>query len=143
VAVAELNSAASDAPAIGPTQLRMMMHRGPGSNGVRDLYEATRSSTTSAWSAPTPHTELNTPSDEKSPMLRTDLELWFATNAGGNLDIVVTVRTSTDDPFGPFERVEGVNSPGYDDDPAISPDGRTLVFASDRSGVRQLWEARR
>lgn len=43
--------------------------------------------------------------------------------------------------WGPAGKVGGLSSTGHDMDPDFSPDGRSIVFTSDRSGSMELWIA--
>lgn len=52
----------------------------------------------------------------------------------GGADLMVTFRKS-DDTWGPSEPLIGVNSEQNEFAPALSPDGRTLIFTSERPGV--------
>jgi len=57
----------------------------PGGSGTRDLYRATRASTSEPFTFPEPIVELNTPDNEIDPALSADgTELYFASNRGGS-----------------------------------------------------------
>lgn len=68
---------------------------------------------------------------------RKRVEMYFTsfTQAGSNADIYMCefVQGQWSEPV---PAVGGINSEGWDAHPAISPDGKTLVFASDRPGGR-------
>ena len=74
----------------------------------------------------------------QNPTLTSDLlELYFTSDRTGSVgknDTWVAKRTSVDEAFGAPELVPVVNSSGEESSPAISADGLTLWFASNRSG---------
>jgi hypothetical protein len=61
----------------------------------------------------------------------------------GGYDLWTAQRAERTDPFVDINSVDVVNSTANDYHPALSPDGRVLVFASDRSGVLRLYRASR
>lgn len=58
----------------------------------------------------------------------------YSLNANGNFDLY-----SIDSNGGNGNQL--VNSPGFDIDPCVSPDGRYVVFASDRLGTMHIWRS--
>jgi Tol biopolymer transport system component len=52
--------------------------------------------------------------------------------------MAIGVAISRDEPSPPA-RLRTLTSSGYDASPAVSPDGRTLVFASSRDGRQRIW----
>lgn len=75
------------------------------------------------------------------------LSMYLASNQGGDFDIYVTKRASTEDPWGtPVNLGPTVNSPHWDHGPTLSPDGLMLLFPSDRpggSGGLDIWVSTR
>jgi Tol biopolymer transport system component len=69
---------------------------------------------------------------------RTGLSLYFgSTRPGGfgGVDLYVARRQSMSEPWGPPENLgPEVNSPYFDNCPLVTPDGRSLIFLSDRPG---------
>lgn len=63
-----------------------------------------------------------------------ELELYFTAPSAGLNDIWVARRTLTTDPWGAGALVAELSSPQNDEDPEVSVDGLTMVFASDRGG---------
>ena len=79
--------------------------------------------------------ELSVPAKTDNPSLTADLlELFFTSERDGGQDIFAAERSLRTQPFGPAERVAALNAPGIETSPAVSADGLTLWFASDRPG---------
>lgn len=73
-----------------------------------------------------------------NPTLTADLlEIYFTSDRdGSNGDIWTAQRASASDPFGPPQRVAGVNDPtAFESSSAIALDGLTLWFGSDRGNT--------
>jgi hypothetical protein len=92
--------------------------------------------------------ELAAPSHTDNPTLTGDLrEIFFTTERGsGNGDVWFATRAAAADPFGAPQPVAGVNTPGFETSAAISSDGLTLWFGSDRAGgagAVDVWVAQR
>jgi Tol biopolymer transport system component len=91
----------------------------------------------SEWSSPANlGCVVNSPFDESFPAVsRKGLSLYFISNRGGQNDIWVSQRASTDAPWGvPVKLGPNVNSPHDDRSPALSRDGHWLFFGSNRPG---------
>jgi Tol biopolymer transport system component len=72
-----------------------------------------------------------------NPTLSSDgLEIYFVAIRDGNptRDIYTARRPSVGAPFGPVTKVTALSSNVRDDDPELSRDGRTMLFASTRDG---------
>jgi hypothetical protein len=66
-----------------------------------------------------------------------------AGDAGGTAaDLYVAWRRSAAEPFSVTQPLDDLNTAAAERDPWLSPDGRTLYFTSDRSGVLQIYTAR-
>lgn len=132
---------------VTPDGLRAVLNRDPGGSSIWDLFLATRPTTTAAWGTPVAITELNTSARDSDGWLSPDhLELWFAsdeTGTAGLRDLWIARRVTEAAMFDPPVRVTEVSSTADDIDPWISPDQRTLVFASTRSGTLRLYVAKR
>src|SRR5690606_27196387 len=78
----------------------------------------------------------NTTSNEWAPTLSPDgLTLMFSSDRAGNEDIYISVRSSTDDPFGPPDPVLALNSNAVETSAVIMRDGRSVYFTSNRNGM--------
>lgn len=121
-----------------------------GGAGDFDIWMAMRASVSQPFDAPSVVTELNTQDDEGDPSLTADglLIAFSSTRAGavGQRDLWLSSRASATAPFGVPTNLVELNSIVDDSDPALSADGLSIVFASDRSdslGARDLYMATR
>ena len=65
---------------------------------------------------------------------------WETVRGSPARDVYTATRASRTSPFAGFMPAAGINDPQKDDaDPCISKDGRTIVFASKRAGVADLY----
>jgi Tol biopolymer transport system component len=102
--------------------------------GNAAIFRGTRADERTPWAVERLEL-LDTPFSDCSPWITADgSELWFASaregGAGGN--DVWLVPMDGGDPGSPEPVVE-LNTDVEDDDPWLSPDGSTIVFASDRN----------
>ncbi len=126
--------------------------------GARDLFTSTLGE--DGLFHPHPIAELNTKCNDEQPSIRRDgLELFFTSNRDVAVnpmsclptsDIWVSTRASTSDPWLPPVNlgppITPINTAGLEARPALSFDGRSLYFFSDRpggSGATDLWVSTR
>jgi Tol biopolymer transport system component len=97
------------------------------------------------WSDPVYVTELNSAFQDDRPAIRADgLEIIFGSSREGSLDLYVSRRDHVHDAWSaPVNLGAVVNSTGNDIHPALSANGRTLYFASNRSGNFDLYACTR
>lgn len=70
--------------------------------------------------------------------------LWFnSTPVDGTGDLYLSTRETSEAPFGQPAPLEDVNTTSEERDPWLSPDGNLLYFASDRTGVLQIFRCSR
>jgi Tol biopolymer transport system component len=90
---------------------------------------------------------VNSGFDEDSPNTHDGLTLYFSSDrpgSSGMTNIWRATRESTSEPFMAPEPVDELNTDEREEDPWVSPDGRTIWFASGRgSGVFHLFTATR
>jgi len=102
--------------------------------GDLDLYTSKR--TPSGWSALSPLASVNTDADEIGAAFSSDgSRLYFASNRAGGyggFDIWMVSRSSGATWSKPVRLENSVNTRASEYAPAVSPDGSTLVFATDR-----------
>jgi Tol biopolymer transport system component len=114
--------------------------------GNVDILLARRATTTDPWGilAPLP---INSSFLDGDAMLSADeLSLYFYSNrpgGQGDADIWVATRPSPAYEFGTVTNLAEINTSAVDQDPWISPDQRTLIFASDRSGQMAIYQSTR
>jgi Tol biopolymer transport system component len=138
-----LNSHAAASPSISTDGLELYFDSDelrPGGQGDGDIWIAMRRSTSAAWGTPQNlGPGVNSPFADGVPKLSRDgLSLFFASNrpgGSGDRDVWVTNRAAQSEPWGaPVNLGPVVNGPGSDWCPAVSTDGLTLIFQSDRPG---------
>ncbi|HLC66908.1 MAG TPA: hypothetical protein VJK52_04675, partial [Candidatus Nanoarchaeia archaeon] len=103
--------------------------------GDVDIWYATRPDTNSPWATRMPVIEVNTPAIDDRPVIANDGNtLYFHSNSGGNWDIYYAIRSDSSSPFSAPQQLNEVNSPAVELMGALSCDGRTIYFSSDRIG---------
>jgi dipeptidyl aminopeptidase/acylaminoacyl peptidase len=98
-----------------------------------ELLEARRATAADTWSSQAPIAELNTSVADAAPSLSDDFRvIVFASNRPGSqdLDLYIAARPDLDTPFGVPTRLAELATTAREEDPWLSPDGRTLFFAS-------------
>ena len=142
VRVPGLESSAHDSGAIefgGGLRLMFLSARA----GTSDLYETTRATLTSPWSLPAPVPGLADPTINESEhwVSEDGLVVYFSSDQPGSdgYDIWRTQRPSLGAAFEQAERVTELSTAEMDVDPWLSPDQRTLVFMSYRTGNGDLY----
>jgi PKD repeat protein len=147
VPVAGVNSSASSGgPTLTPDELTIFYWSN--ASGGNDLWMASRSSKTAAFSTPIPVGPVNSPADELDPEISPDgTTLFFESNRPGGLggtDVWASVRESAAGPFAPPVNFAALNSSMNDGHPGINSDTAHLYFASDRPGANtaQTWRKR-
>ena len=88
------------------------------------------------FGGPQPISSLNSAADDDlDPSLTMDeLELYFASDRAGNVDIWRATRATTTATWSTPQRVVELASPQLDQSPEVSPDGLELWFSSNRTG---------
>lgn len=131
-------------PAVDGSELLLMITANP---APRDLYASERATTTAPWPPPAPIAGLDSSSDQSGPDPSPDgLAVYFASDRAGGLgaqDLYVATRPTRNDPFGTAVALTSINSTVADNTVWTSADGRTLYFASARSGTVLLYRATR
>jgi Tol biopolymer transport system component len=126
--------------------LYFFSERTPGSGG-RDLYVATRASSSDEFDAVRELVGLNTPDREHLPRVSADeLTLYFVSNRSANAEIWRATRSSRAADFADPQLVPELNSESEDGAVTVSPDGLEAILASNRPGAlggRDLYRATR
>lgn len=112
--------------------------------GNLEVYETRRASASDPWGPAMQLASLASVSTEQSPVLSADrLAIYFQSSFGGD-DVRVATRPTLGDPFGASATISIDTTNYYEGDPWVSPDGRTLLFVTNRaSGMVQLYIATR
>ena len=114
----------------------------PGGVGDRDVWMTTRQ-WDGSFSQPVNVIELNSPASDSRPGVRRHgLEIFFTSQRTGSVpkngvpssDLWTAVRGSTLDPWSAPVNVGQLNTSATEAAPALSKDGTTLYFNSDRAG---------
>jgi len=119
-------------------QLNFYFNRGP-SQAAQDIYvtSITRSGETRGSAVIVSELSDATANDAAASVRTDGREIFFGstrvTGAGG-LDLWTSTRRSVHDAWSTPENLASLNSAASDQQPSLSSDGRTLHFASDRSG---------
>jgi hypothetical protein len=144
--VSEVNGDGEDlAPATDEGDLIMAFATDRAGGTAQDIYFSTRASNGAPWSPPAPADSLNSRSYEWDPFLGASaLVMFFNSDRGGMAgDLYWATRSSLIAPFGPWIRLDELNSPANESDPTLTRDLRYILFASNRSGNSEIYEARR
>ena len=110
-----------------------------------ELMRTTRGAKGGAWDEPMPLDALNADGRDCAPWVNDDdTELWFTTVRPGGVGAEDIWRVEiVDGGFGEPVPVMELDTPQADEDPWLSPDGHTIVFASNRDGDYDIWMATR
>ena len=136
-ALTSLNGAQLDyLPWLDPDELTIHFASGPAGSG--DIFRATRATRGDAFAAPELVAELSSSSDEGGITLSWDgREAIFSSNRPGGpgaRDLYRATRARAGDPFSSPELLVELDTVDNEIDPALSPDGREIYFASNRDG---------
>ena len=111
----------------------------PGGVGGEDFWMTTRASATdTAWTAPVDVTDINSTGADGAASISLDGKtIYFATSratsVGGDVDIWTATFDGTN--WTNVHALPGsINTTAWETQPAISPDGQSLYFASNRPG---------
>ena len=122
----------------------------PGGVGGHDLWFAQRSDPLAGFGSAQLLAGINsTDIDYEEWVSRDELTLLIVSTRKGGMgksDIWRATRVRRTDDFSPPTTLVGVNSSARDDRPAVSSDGLTIIFSSDRAGTAgdlDLWLATR
>jgi len=151
-AIASLNLPTSSSAAISLTSDELTAvfesDRSGGAGGT-DLWIATRTSRTGAFSTVQPLTVLSSAFRDGSPELAPDgRTIYFESDrpgGSGGTDVWTATRDSVGAVFSAPVDFSAINSAGTDSHPALSADTQELYFSSDRAGgaaTGNMWRAR-
>jgi hypothetical protein len=150
MALTTLNSAQDDEhPGLSDDGLTIWFASSRPGSVSGDIYVATRGARGSAvWSMPTRVSQLSTAQADEGPQVTPDgLTMVLATGPdGSDENVVIATRATTADAWSTPALIPAtdVNVVGFtDSSPMLSGDGLALYFASARTGMQELYVARR
>lgn len=123
------------------TVLYMTSDREP-VRGGSDVFRATRSTASSAWSTPDVIPGLDSSGYEGEPFVDATGAIWFTGDAAGDDDIW-RAEQNRDGTFEPAQLIRELGTAASENDPWLSPDGHTLYFTSNRNGSLDIFVAHR
>jgi hypothetical protein len=132
-----VNSSSEGTPALSADGLSLYFYSQRfGGTGDRDLYVATRASTSDPFTGVRELTTLNSSQREDRPWVSPDeLTIYFVSHrASLTDDLWHATRNSRSDSFGTPVAVTELNSSGNDSGLVLTSDGLVAFFASDRAG---------
>jgi len=113
-----------------------------GTAGGNEIVVATRTERTLPFSGAAVVAQLSSPQQEGSPTVTADgLTMYLHSNRSGTYDVWRARRSKATDPWGEPLRVTEISSDKTEYDPFVRPDGRMIVFASNRVGHHQIYRA--
>lgn len=144
--IVELNSGTLDArPRLSPDERTMTFYSTrTGGLGDRDVYTATRAGIGQPFSNPVNVAELNTAfSDRDAAQSADGLIVVFSSTRAGEHDVWMATRSTVSLPFSLPLPVAALNTAVREYFTALSSDGRTIYFSSDRptgsAGGYDVW----
>lgn len=144
VRLAELASANDDVTPTTFTSSALVMYLSSVKAGTLDIYRTTRPTRMDPWAAPALVTELGTAGTETEPTLTPgDTFMILSGDGPGGRDLYMTRRATPSDPWDTPVPIAELDTSSSEEDPWISPDGRTLVFSSNRGGSYDLYMSTR
>lgn len=115
-----------------------------GGSGGADLFSAQRARLDASFGAPTPVAALNSAFGEGRAAFTADgATVYFSSDREGQSDLFAATRAANGGGFSAPFAIAGLNSPAFEGDVILSPDGREVLFASERSGDSALFRATR
>jgi hypothetical protein len=146
----DINSAWKDqTPSLSADALTLWFSSGRDSDDDDDIFVSTRAAPGAAWTTPVIVTTLSsTREDRGTSSFAGEQALMFgrADVTTGPFDLFVATRASTSEDWDVPTPVTELNGASDDRNPAVTPDGTLVYFASDRPGTMgrlDIWRAER
>jgi hypothetical protein len=126
-------------PWVSEDNLRMYYHH---ESSNWNIEVSQRASVTDPWSLGTVVSGL--PDNIASPTLSQDeLTIIFNNPNAGGWDLYMATRSSKDSAFSNIQSLSELNTELIESSPSMSPDGLSVYFFSDRSGLGRIYESTR
>jgi Tol biopolymer transport system component len=143
-----INEGTEGSPYLSSNGLSLYFYsRRGGGMGNRDIYVATRPTTTSQFDTVTALSSLNGPGMDHQPEVSADqLSIYFVSDRSGNVDIWRSTRGSVGAAFGVPLAVSELNTSSDEGGITLSSDGLEAIITSNRpggAGARDLYRATR
>ncbi len=140
-------STLDEAAGLDRTELNVVFGSRRGTETNAHLYTATRPDTSAAWMNVTELSALSSNWEDTGPALfNNGSGLVFATRrltSGGTSDLFQAARPDETSPFTSLAPISELNTTSNEEGPWMSQDGTLILFASDRSGHFQIYQASR
>jgi len=138
-------STLDEAPGVDRTQLNLVFASQRGTAARPHLFAATRPDASAAWQTASEITALGSAWEDTDPALYADGSgLVFASRRltqGGTTDLFQAMRPDEGSPFASLVPMTELNTASTEEDPWLSQNGKHILFVSDRSGPRRIYEA--
>jgi hypothetical protein len=135
------------APALDRSQLNLAFASQRGTASAAHIFTATRPDASAAWLSATEITALSSAWEDTDPALfASGSGLVFASRRltqGGTADLFQAARPDENAPFQSLAPISELNTSFTEESPWMSQDGKHILFTSDRSGHRRIYEAAR
>lgn len=146
--VYQAGSGGEGTPHVTPNGLALYFYSlRAGGAGDRDLYVATRTSTSANFGNVSHLSTLSSAAAEHLPWVSADqLTIYFSSNRGGDMDFYTATRSSTGASFQSPTTVTELNTDQEENGLTLTQDGLVVIFSSNRPGGLgdyDLWRAAR
>lgn len=103
------------------------------------LFYLTRPNKSSPWGARVPLSETGSWDDWSISLSKDGLKGVMSSNRSGNSELYLASRSGPSEAFNGLTLLTGASSPGAEEGPRLSADGKTLYFDSTKNGSRDLF----
>jgi hypothetical protein len=138
-------SSLDKAPALDRSQLYLAFASRRGTASAAHIFTATRADASAAWLSATEITALSSAWEDSDPALfASGSGLVFSSRRltqGGTADLFEAARPDENAPFQSLSPINELNTSFTEESPWVSQDGKHILFTSDRSGHRRIYEA--
>jgi len=141
------SSTLDEAPSLDRTELNLAFGSQRGTATAAHLFSSTRPDSSAVWQTAVELSALNSAWEDTDPALFSNGSgLVFASRRltqGGTADLFAAARPDESSPFTSLAPITELNTAHNETGPWMSQDGTLILFASDRSGHSQIYQASR